>query len=315
VNGKPVVVRAGCFTMQEWADDGEMAVFVAHVPQRGKDDVHVEAHVKKRRAARMLQRLTHARLDATAVEIAHREDLRVEPAQLLALTVVDLQHLYVRQTVEVDDAWLGLAWHPDGKRLYLGIQRGGKAPDGQEHSGGNCFLAAYDLTKQAYVGTVYLAPEPTAPAFVSAFDAANHVLLLPIYRPSGREAAERNVTSEDLVEAMQHRGHKGQPPQADRGGASFRLDADTAAWGESVAGTFTLGNRGGAASDGFTVQLVLASVPRFVYAAPAPRAPSWTKSASALPSTVSPTACRACGRQWRGAPHPGGRGTRITTPR
>ena len=34
------------------------------------------------------------------------------------LTVVDLQHLYVRQTVEVDDAWLGLAWHPDGKRLY-----------------------------------------------------------------------------------------------------------------------------------------------------------------------------------------------------
>lgn len=34
------------------------------------------------------------------------------------LTVVDLRHLYVRQTVEVDDAWLGLAWHPDGKRLY-----------------------------------------------------------------------------------------------------------------------------------------------------------------------------------------------------
>ncbi len=34
------------------------------------------------------------------------------------LTVVDLKHLYVRQTVEVDDAWLGLAWHPDGKRLY-----------------------------------------------------------------------------------------------------------------------------------------------------------------------------------------------------
>jgi YVTN family beta-propeller protein len=34
------------------------------------------------------------------------------------LTVVDLKHLYVRQTVEVNDAWLGLAWHPDGKRLY-----------------------------------------------------------------------------------------------------------------------------------------------------------------------------------------------------
>jgi YVTN family beta-propeller protein len=34
------------------------------------------------------------------------------------LTVVDLRHLFVRQTVEVDDAWLGLAWHPDGQRLY-----------------------------------------------------------------------------------------------------------------------------------------------------------------------------------------------------
>jgi UDP-N-acetylmuramate--alanine ligase len=43
--------------------------------------------------------------------------------------------------------------------------------------------------------------------FVSAFDAADHVLLLPIYRPSGREAAERNVTSQDLVVAMQRSGH------------------------------------------------------------------------------------------------------------
>jgi len=34
------------------------------------------------------------------------------------LTVVDLRHLYVRQKVEMEDAWLGLAWHPDGKRLY-----------------------------------------------------------------------------------------------------------------------------------------------------------------------------------------------------
>src|SRR5438270_12299298 len=34
------------------------------------------------------------------------------------LTVVDLQRLYVRQKVDVEDAWLGLAWHPDGKRLY-----------------------------------------------------------------------------------------------------------------------------------------------------------------------------------------------------
>jgi DNA-binding beta-propeller fold protein YncE len=34
------------------------------------------------------------------------------------LTVVDLEKGYVRYTVSMDHAWLGLAWHPDGKRLY-----------------------------------------------------------------------------------------------------------------------------------------------------------------------------------------------------
>jgi DNA-binding beta-propeller fold protein YncE len=46
---------------------------------------------------------------------------------------------------------------PDGKRLYLGIQRGGTAPDGKLRAGGNCFLAVYDLERQRYAGTVYLA--------------------------------------------------------------------------------------------------------------------------------------------------------------
>ncbi len=35
-----------------------------------------------------------------------------------ALTVVDLQRRYVRSRLPVDNAWLGLAWHPDGKRLF-----------------------------------------------------------------------------------------------------------------------------------------------------------------------------------------------------
>src|SRR5512132_23040 len=35
-----------------------------------------------------------------------------------SLTVVDLQKLYVRSRLPLDNAWLGLAWHPDGKRLY-----------------------------------------------------------------------------------------------------------------------------------------------------------------------------------------------------
>ncbi|HSK10227.1 MAG TPA: SMP-30/gluconolactonase/LRE family protein, partial [Vicinamibacterales bacterium] len=34
------------------------------------------------------------------------------------LTVVDLENRYVKARVPVDHAWLGLAWHPDGRRLY-----------------------------------------------------------------------------------------------------------------------------------------------------------------------------------------------------
>jgi hypothetical protein len=49
-----------------------------------------------------------------------------------------------------------LALSPDGQRLYLGIQRGGKMRDGKQLGGGNSFLAVYDLAKQAYAGTVFL---------------------------------------------------------------------------------------------------------------------------------------------------------------
>ncbi len=34
------------------------------------------------------------------------------------LTVVDLKNGYVREKVPVEHAWLGLTWHPDGRRLY-----------------------------------------------------------------------------------------------------------------------------------------------------------------------------------------------------
>jgi DNA-binding beta-propeller fold protein YncE len=34
------------------------------------------------------------------------------------LSVVDLKHLQVTQRVSIPNAWLGLAWHPDGQRLY-----------------------------------------------------------------------------------------------------------------------------------------------------------------------------------------------------
>ena len=34
------------------------------------------------------------------------------------LTIVDLKNGYVKEKVPVEHAWLGLAWHPDGRRLY-----------------------------------------------------------------------------------------------------------------------------------------------------------------------------------------------------
>jgi DNA-binding beta-propeller fold protein YncE len=36
-----------------------------------------------------------------------------------AISVVDPDHLYVRASLLLDHAWLGLAWHPDGTRLYV----------------------------------------------------------------------------------------------------------------------------------------------------------------------------------------------------
>ena len=46
--------------------------------------------------------------------------------------------------------------HPSKPLVYLGIQRGGSL-NGRSYSGGNCFLATYDLTERRYVGDLYLA--------------------------------------------------------------------------------------------------------------------------------------------------------------
>jgi UDP-N-acetylmuramate--alanine ligase len=43
--------------------------------------------------------------------------------------------------------------------------------------------------------------------FGSAFGAADHALILPIYQPSGREAAPRPVTSADLASRVRASGH------------------------------------------------------------------------------------------------------------
>lgn len=67
---------------------------------------------------------------------------------------------YQHQTVAYPEGGRGigtLTISPDGKRLYLGIQRGGRMANGKLLNGGNSFLAVYDFEKENYVGTVYLA--------------------------------------------------------------------------------------------------------------------------------------------------------------
>jgi UDP-N-acetylmuramate--alanine ligase len=43
--------------------------------------------------------------------------------------------------------------------------------------------------------------------FAASFGDAQHALILPIYRPSGREAQERPVDADDVVEAVRRQGH------------------------------------------------------------------------------------------------------------
>lgn len=45
---------------------------------------------------------------------------------------------------------------PNGKNIYIGIQRGGKL-NGISYFGGNCFLAVYDIFQKRYLKTLYLA--------------------------------------------------------------------------------------------------------------------------------------------------------------
>lgn len=46
--------------------------------------------------------------------------------------------------------------HPDNRRLFLGIQRGGRI-EGRSLAGGNTYLATFDLVRREYVGQTYLA--------------------------------------------------------------------------------------------------------------------------------------------------------------
>jgi YVTN family beta-propeller protein len=79
-----------------------------------------------------------------------------------SLTVVDLRRLTVPATLPLDDAWLGLAWHPDGKRLYAS---GGAASTVQELRLGEKGLekgAVFTLKKPdktSFVGGLAVSPD------------------------------------------------------------------------------------------------------------------------------------------------------------
>jgi len=51
---------------------------------------------------------------------------------------------------------MSLVADPNGKNIYIGIQRGGKL-NGVSYFGGNCFLALYDILQKKYLKTLYLA--------------------------------------------------------------------------------------------------------------------------------------------------------------
>jgi YVTN family beta-propeller protein len=57
------------------------------------------------------------------------------------VTIFDLEHEYIRGAVELDHAWLGLAWHPDGKRLFVS-GAGNTTVHEMQYAGGRLTLAS-----------------------------------------------------------------------------------------------------------------------------------------------------------------------------
>jgi YVTN family beta-propeller protein len=78
------------------------------------------------------------------------------------LTVVDLKTLDVREEVEVTNAWLGLAWHPDGKRLFVSGGGASSVDEFRIAEKGFKAGASIKLTKSAstsFVGGLAVSPD------------------------------------------------------------------------------------------------------------------------------------------------------------
>jgi YVTN family beta-propeller protein len=78
------------------------------------------------------------------------------------LTVVDLDRLHIKSRLPLDHAWLGLAWHPDGKRLYSS-GAGGSTVDEVAFSAGTLSRGmSYRLgqpSPESFVGGVAVSPD------------------------------------------------------------------------------------------------------------------------------------------------------------
>jgi len=72
-------------------------------------------------------------------------------------------------------------------------------------------------------------------------------------------AARRAVASSSCPLYALDLQRKQAPLTPELTGSSFRLQTDTAAYGDTVAGTFTVDNRGGADAGAFAVQVVLSA--------------------------------------------------------
>lgn len=89
------------------------------------------------------------------------------------LSIIDLQHLYIKDRVSIENAWLGLSWNPSGNKLYASM-------------GGNNAIAVYDFKqgkldskatyslphkeKGSFVGGISVSPDGSSLYAVQVFD-------------------------------------------------------------------------------------------------------------------------------------------------
>ncbi|HZM49747.1 MAG TPA: YncE family protein, partial [Vicinamibacteria bacterium] len=79
------------------------------------------------------------------------------------LSVVDVGRMYVKSRLTLDNAWLGLAWHPDGKRLFASgaaessVRELRWSPSGVLTAGPNIVLKR--PSNESFVGGVAVSPD------------------------------------------------------------------------------------------------------------------------------------------------------------